>query len=159
MLDFHGEPQVVWLHKLLQSFCTKVFVSGRANIIPGEYEVIEDHYESGGPMNGILSAMRLHPSASWLVVPVDMPNLDGAVIKFMLANRDESKTATYFVDPQGQAIEPLPIILEASAFPLLMNRFEHGEDSLNKFLKSTQSNQITAQDPKWLINVNSPEQL
>jgi molybdopterin-guanine dinucleotide biosynthesis protein A len=159
MLDFHGEPQVVWLHKLLQSFCSKVFVSGRPDIIPGEFEFIEDHYESGGPMNGILSAMRLHPSASWLVVPVDMPNVDGAVIRFMLAKRDESKTATYFTDAQGQAIEPLPIILEASAFQLLMNRFEQGEASLNKFLKSTQSIPIIAQDPKWLINVNSPEQL
>ena len=159
MLDFHGEPQVVWLHKLLQIFCTKVFVSGRPDTIPGECEVIEDHYESGGPLNGILSAMRLHPSASWLVLPVDMPNVDGTVIRFMLTNRDESKIATYFVDPQGQAIEPLPIILEASAFPLLMNRFEQGEASLNKFIKSAPSNQIIAQDPTWLTNVNSPEQL
>ncbi len=159
MLDFHGEPQVVWLHKLLQVFCTKVFVSGSPHNILGEYDVIEDDYETGGPMNGILSAMRLHPSMAWLVVPVDMPNVDETVIRFMIANRDESKTATYFVDPSGQTIEPLPVILEPSAFQLLMTKFEQGEASLNKFLKSTQSIQIIAPDHQWLMNVNSPEQL
>src|SRR5690349_32843 len=119
-LLFHGEPQVAWLNKLLQTFCSQVFVSGSPNKIHGDFDFIEDHYDTGGPMNGMLSAFRLFPNTAMLVVPVDMPGITQEAINYLLNHRDQTKPATCFSN--NIAIEPLPIILETTAYPLLLHR-------------------------------------
>jgi molybdenum cofactor guanylyltransferase len=159
LIDFHGEPQVTWLHRVLQSFCERVFVSGSPSKIDGDFNFIEDQYETGGPLNGILSAFNLHPQASWLVVPVDMPRLNDEVVAFLLKRRDEKKMATCFAHANNNMVEPLPVILESPAFPILLDRFRRGHSSLNSFLKSVDSGKICPLDEGWLASVNSPDQL
>jgi molybdenum cofactor guanylyltransferase len=159
LLNFHGEPQVVWLHQLLQSFCEHAFVSGSREKIPYPFNFIEDHYETGGPMNGILSAFRLHPDVAWLVLPVDMPNVNVQVIDYLLEHRDDSKLASCFLNPINNDVEPLPIILEPVAYLLLLSRFMQKNESLHRFLKLPEINIIPAPDAKWLDNVNFPWQV
>ncbi len=159
LLNFYGEPQVNWLYHLLQSFCEKVFVSGVQDKVGGGFNFIPDHFDSGGPMNGILSAFRVHPSVAWLVVPVDMPHVDDAVLKFLLSHRDETKPATCFLNPDGNLIEPFPVIVEPKAYAMLLQRFNQNEDSLTGFLKTIPHAHIMAPDSTWFINVNKPEQL
>lgn len=157
-LNFHGEPQVVWLNTLLPAFCHQVFVSGSPARISGQFNFIEDYYETGGPLNGILSAFRQYPSSAWLVIPVDMPNLNEEVIAFLLKQRNQNKLATCFVTREGN-IEPLPVILESSAYPILLNKFSQGDASLNRFLKNEFIARIAIPNMSWLDNVNTPSQL
>jgi molybdenum cofactor guanylyltransferase len=158
-LDFHGEPQVSWLNSLLEIFCGKIFVSGSPANIPGGFDFIEDRYESGGPLNGILSAWYLHPTASWLVVPVDMPNVNREVVSLLVQGRTENREAVYFLHPTTNLIEPLPLILEPSAYPNLLKQFQQGNTSLNSFLKAGSGIPIIIQDPAWLLNINSPSEM
>lgn len=158
-LNFHGTPQVDWLHRLLTKSCEEVFVSGNPNKIQGDFKFIEDSYERGGPMNGILSAFRLYPERTWIVIPVDMPNVNDVVIRFLSKYRDASKPATCFINPAGEMIEPFPVILESSAYPELLTLLNKGEESLSGFLKTTNSVKVLAPDARWFRNVNTPSQL
>lgn len=158
LLNYHGEPQVQWLNKILQTFCADVFVSGDKGKIPGDFKFIPDHYETGGPMNGILSAIRLQPFVAWLVVAVDMPHVDQHAISYLLEKRNEARIATCFVHPKSNMIEPLPVILELKAYPLLHLFFGKKNTSLNNFLGSSDTNFVQSIDPKWLDNINSPDE-
>lgn len=156
-LNFHGEPHVAWLNKLLQSFCAQVFVSGSPKKINGNFNFIEDHYATGGPMNGILSALKLHPHVPMLVVPVDMPGLNNESISYLLNHCDRAKPATCFI--HNNTIEPLPLLLEPAAYPLLFNRFEQGNESLHNFLTEEHVHSVAIDNLGWLQNVNSPWQI
>lgn len=158
-LNFHGLPQANWLHVLLNKYCDKVFVSGSSNKIQSNFEFIEDYYDRGGPMNGILSAFRLNSEKAWLIVAVDMPNVDDEVMAFLLNHRDPSNTATCLVNPNGEIPEPFPVLLESSAYPELQTLFNKGEESLSGFLKTTNSARVLAPDASWFRNVNTPSQL
>jgi molybdopterin-guanine dinucleotide biosynthesis protein A len=155
-LNFHGVDQVTWLNNLLGAYCEKVFVSGSPEKIKGEFNFIEDIYDRGGLMNGILSAFKKYPNNSWLVLPVDMPNIDSMVIEFLIKHHDSSKYATYFIS-QSNRIEPLPVLLESKSYPVLLKEFLNYEESLYSFLERKPSNQIVAINEKWLINKNYPD--
>lgn len=157
LLNYHGEPQVLWLQKMLQKFCGDIYVSGDPAKIPGDYQFILDHYETGGPMNGILSAIQLHPSVAWLVLAVDMPNVDQHVISFLLKKRIESRIATCLVHPTTNMIEPMPVILEQDVYPVMLLHFTKKNTSLNNFLGSHNTNFVQAIDSKWLDNINTPD--
>jgi molybdenum cofactor guanylyltransferase len=158
-LDFHGAPQVRWLHKLLQKYCEAVYVSGPGENIPRDIQCIKDFYETGGPMNGVLSAFRLFPDVAWLVMPVDMPNVGEVVISYLIKNRDEKKLATCFVQSGTKTIEPFPVLIEPLAYPRMVDRFQKNKTSMNDFLKSNDIMKIEVLDPEWLVNVNSRDQL
>ena len=154
-LNFHGTDQVNWLNDLLNHYCEQVFVSGSPEKIKGEYNFIEDVYDRGGPMNGILSAFRQHPDKAWVIVPVDMPNIDQNAIEFLIKNRNTTKLATCFLK-QGKNIEPLPVLLETQAYPLLLKNFTQMKESLNEFLKENPTEKIMTEEIRWFVNVNYP---
>ena len=158
-MDFHGEPQVQWLYELLQKFCDDAFVSGNSETIPGDFKFIRDRYETGGPMNGILSALHNHGSVAWLVLPIDMPNLDETAVSFMLQNRETEKQATCFLNEDRKTIEPLPVIIEPSAYTLMFDWFNKKNSSLNDFLKNGDVKKVIVKEIRWLKNVNTPDQL
>ena len=158
-LDFHGEPQVSWLYKLLQSLCDKVYVSGSPDKIPGDFNFMEDRYETGGPMNGILSAFNAHPAVGWLVTAVDMPNVNKDVLNYLLQKNDKRFMAACFIHPDSHTVEPFPVVLQPSCYPVLLNRFSQKNDSLNNFLQTTPVAKVQAKDAQWLININTQSQL
>ena len=154
-LDFHGETQVSWLYKMLQPFCQDVFVSADPSKISGNFNFIKDHYQTGGPMNGILSAFLLLPTATWIVVPVDMPNVDAATIFYLIENHHDNKPATCFLSNDKNWPETFPVILTPSAYPMLVDRFKLNDASLNGFLRTTDSVHIKPKNRDWLSNINS----
>lgn len=139
--------------------CDDAFVSGNPEAIAGDFKFIHDQYETGGPMNGILSALQKHESAAWLAVPIDMPHLDEGVISYLLQNRDVAKQATCFVNEDGKTIEPLPVTVEPSAYALMLDWFDKKNSSLNDFLKNTDVKKVHVPDIRWLKNVNTADQL
>lgn len=157
-LNFHGVDQVTWLHDLLSPYCEKVFVSGSPLKIKGNYNFIEDVYDRGGPMNGILSAFKKFPDRSWLIVPVDMPNIRTQAIDLLVQSHHSKFLATSFINPESK-VEPLPLITNARAYPVLLKFFLDGKESLAIFLREQRCLAIKIPDVQWLKNVNVPSQI
>jgi molybdopterin-guanine dinucleotide biosynthesis protein A len=111
------------------------------------------------PLNGILTAFQHHPDKAWLIVAVDMPYVDEAVVQTLIAQRDARCVATCFYNADENMPEPLLTLWEASAFPLLKEYAKNGQVSPRGFLHRHRVNMIEPSDKKILINFNTPDQL
>lgn len=157
-ISYHGKSQRDYLTTILKPFCTQVFISAPTGTKQTE-TTIPDHFALDSPLNGILSAFHFDPLAAWLIVAVDMPNIDSTAVEYLIKNRDGHKTATCFLDSDGENPEPLFTIWEPKAKPLLFDFFNHGEVSPKKFLLENDVLVIKAPSLNWLINVNTEGEL
>jgi len=158
LINYHGKPQRDYLIDLLNPFCTDIFLSAsrESRTTPN---IIPDHFDLDSPLNGILSAFHYDPSAAWLTVPVDMPNIDNSVVEYIIRNRDPGKVATCFFDSEGKLPEPLFTLWETKAKPLLFNFYNSGGFSPRKFLEENDVQILQALDPNFLVNINTKEDL
>ena len=159
-VDFHGKPQQQYLHEVLKNFCADVFISLRN--FPGGVSAIPsliDKFDVDSPLNGILTAMDHDSSSAWLTVPVDMPAVDKAVIRYLVDRRDRSCVATCFLDHEGKLPEPLVTIWEPASHPLLMNFYDSGGKSPRAFLTQIKVNLLRAPSSEFHTNINSPDDL
>lgn len=158
-IDYHGKPQYDYLFDLLGKYCSRVFTScKKTNVIPERRNPIPDQFQIDSPLNGVLSAFQFNKNVAWLTVPVDMPMIDDAIIEFLFAHRDESKTATCFYDSEGKNPEPLFTIWEPSASDELLQFYNAGKISPRDFLKQANTNIISVPDTRSLLNINSEEE-
>lgn len=157
LIQYHGKPQRDYLTGLLRLFCDQVFISGPKNLKTTD-SFISDHFDLESPLNGILSAFHFDPDSAWLTMPVDMPNIDSAAIEFLLRHRDTGKIATCFLDSDGQP-EPLFVIWEAKARPVLFDFFNQGGISPRKFLMENDVHLLGTPMNSWLVNINTEEEL
>ncbi|SVC28662.1 uncharacterized protein METZ01_LOCUS281516, partial [marine metagenome] len=83
-----GETQLGCAVQLLESSLKKVYVSTNVaqsdDPVRRDFELIVDRYEDMGPLAGMLSAMDIFPTQSWLVLACDLPNLDEKTIECLL---------------------------------------------------------------------------
>lgn len=157
-INYHGKPQRHYLFDLLSESCKKVYTSCIAEThVEQELNPIVDEYSFNSPINGILTAFGLHPEYAWLVVAIDLPNVDRSVIRRLMEERDTSKMATCFFDDNAQAPEPLITIWEPVAYPVLMTNAQKGNVSPRNFLRSAEVHIIRNVPSAWFLNVNSPE--
>ena len=157
-INYHGRPQRNYLFDLLSKSCEKVYTSCMGeNRVEPELNPIIDVYTFNSPLSGILTAFSLHPMHAWLVVAIDLPNVDQSVIQKLTDERDPSKMATCFFDDNAQAPEPLITIWEPEAYPLLMSNAQKGNVSPRNFLRTNDVHIIRNVPSEWFVNVNSPE--
>lgn len=157
-INYHGKPQREHLADLLRPFCDQVFVSVARDSKNNPTD-IADHFNLDTPLNGILSAFHFDPFATWLTVPVDMPNIDAKAIEYLIKYRVEQKAATCFFDSSGQNPEPLFTIWEIKSKPMLFDFFNSGETSPRKFLQENDACFLKAPSKSILLNVNTEEEL
>lgn len=158
LINYHGKPQRDYLRDLLGKYCSEVFTSCKtAGNLPSSSNPIADIFQIDSPLNGILSAFQFNKTAAWLTVPVDMPMIDDAIIRYLVDHRDTSKTATCFFDSDGKNPEPLFTIWEPSAYLDLQQFYVDGKISPRDFLKQANVRIIAVPDAKFLININSEE--
>ena len=149
-------PQLEHLFHALSTVCDNVYFSDAKDAEPRP-NAIRDRFDIKGPMNGILSAFHQSPDSAWLIVAVDMPLVDENVLKFLKVHRDRSKIATCFYNEQERFPEPLLTLWEPAAFPLLQKFYNAGRISPRDFLKKNDINLLLPEDPKILLNINTPE--
>jgi molybdopterin-guanine dinucleotide biosynthesis protein A len=154
LIQYHGKPQREYLVDLLKPLCEQVFISLPTGSKPTQ-TIIPDHFDLDSPLNGILSAFHFDPTACWLTVPVDMPNIDSKAIEYIIQHRDQRTCATCFFDSEGQNPEPLFAIWEAKAKPMLYDFFNSGETSPRKFLMENDVCLLKAPYKPMLVNINT----
>ncbi|MCB9496045.1 MAG: NTP transferase domain-containing protein [Fibrobacteria bacterium] len=119
-LEWRGEGATLRLGRILSRVCSRVFLSrAPGQDVPEgweESEVIRDLEVASGPLRGILSAFEKHPDAAWLVVAVDQPLVDEALLHRLVEGRGEGVHATCFLDSDGEWPDPTCALYEPT-FP------------------------------------------
>jgi molybdenum cofactor guanylyltransferase len=157
-LEFHGKPQIEYLFDLLQKYCVEVFSSKRTDQksyknIPSINDSSE--FSGHGPLGGILSAMKEHPGADWLVIACDLPFITESTIETLLNHRDPQKIATAFISTQDTLPEPLCAIWEGHAYAPILKLFNEGIHCPRKILIKNDPHLLKQTDPHWLDNINT----
>lgn len=161
-IEYRGVPQVRFASSLLEAFCERVFVSNRAEQAAQPafdgLEQIHDRFVDFGPMGGILSAMHTHPQAAWLVLGCDLPFVDGATLRKLIAERDPLLQATCYLSAHDGLPEPLCALYEPRYRRRLHQFLADGRNCPRKALINTRVKRITLANPAALDNINDPEE-
>jgi molybdopterin-guanine dinucleotide biosynthesis protein A len=159
---WHGKQQRYYMADMLKSFCKEVYISGR----PGQrqeidkaYPVIEDTFTGLGPFGAILSAFREQPDAAWLVIACDLPLMDEATLRNLVAWRNISSVATAYHSPVTDFPEPLIAVWEPKSYPVLLSFLAEGNSCPRKVLINSDITLLNAPDFATLTNVNTPDEL
>lgn len=160
-LKYHGKPQTEHCLDLLAAHCAQSFVSCRADQAdqPGFAGLpqIHDTFLDMGPLGGILSALKAHRNAAFMVVACDLPFLDADSLAALAAGRDRFKVATAFAGPQGGLPEPLCAVYEPRCYPRALQLLGQGLSCPRKVILNSSSRILPAPDPRALHNANDPE--
>ncbi len=186
-IPYHGEPQVEHAYRLLERYCSRVYVSVRdarvedVTIADGSSDApkgspggvpdvslvaapggglppLSDRFMDFGPMGGILTALHAHPQAAWVVLGCDMPFVTDAIIGELLSARDPFKLATAYDSSFDGLPEPLCAVYEPAYRRRLHQLLAEGRTCPRKALLSSHVRRVTLSDPGALRNINSPEE-
>lgn len=160
-LKYFDDFQTKTLARILGEVVDEVYVSVRADQMDEEHiqelNKVEDKYPSVGPMAGIMSAMDSDKNAAWLVVAVDLPHVNSEVIKKLVNNRDQTKSATCFKNPEKGWPEPLCTIWEPRAKETLVRYYNQEKYCPRKVLFNMEIKTIEIDDKNILNNCNTVE--
>lgn len=159
-LTYGGEPQLLRAWRLLEAVSARAFLSVRADqhdTLREGLPRIVDRYDAIGPVAGILSAQLAHPEAAWLVIACDLPLLDSATLRTLIAARDPAQDATAFLSRFDGLPEPLCALWEPSSHALLRQRVAAGSYCPRKALILSRTILLPAPG-EALDNINTPEE-
>lgn len=165
LLRYHGDAtQLERTAELLQSVCSRVYVSQRADqpfVPPANTQAIYDSVETvSGPLRGILSAMQKEPQAHWLVLACDLPFLSQATLeKLILAFKQQPPQLTAYRSSHDDLPEPLCAIYPSGSDQQLSQLAAQIQKSCpRKLLILLQAFLIDQDDPRSLDNINTVDE-
>ena len=107
LIETRGKTWIQRTVEVLEPFTSQVVVAGGTSELSGAVH-LPDAPDVGGPMAGVLSAMRWAPHVSWLVVACDLPLLSGPSLEWLLSTRSPGVWATLpQLTGEGRRIESL----------------------------------------------------
>jgi molybdopterin-guanine dinucleotide biosynthesis protein A len=158
-IEYHGQSQLHWTFKLLSHVCAATFVSvrpdQREDATRADLPQIVDRQPGIGPIAGISAALQAHPKAAWLIVACDLPFLNEATLRHLIARRDPHKLATVFRSSHDGLPEPLCAIWEPLAREPVLAYLAAGKQCPRKFLIDADTLLLDLPDTRALDNVNT----
>jgi molybdopterin-guanine dinucleotide biosynthesis protein A len=158
-----GKSQLEYVATLLADVTDRTFVSTRAEQRGererGQYDQIVDRYENMGPIAGIMSAMDEFPTADWLVVACDLPNIDTATLRFLIASQSVDTPFTAFRSSSDELPEPLCAIYKSGSREVIQEFIEDGIRCPRKILIRANTHLLDQPNPAALDNINTPADL
>jgi molybdopterin-guanine dinucleotide biosynthesis protein A len=163
-LEYSGRSQLERAFALLDPLVARAFVSVRADqgadpLRARFAQIVDAAPGLEGPAAGILSALRAHPQAAWLVLACDLPFLDAGTLQHLIARRDPTRVATAFRSSRDALPEPLCAIYEPSALAALEQFVASGRNCPRKFLIQSDALLLDQPSAEALANVNTPTEL
>jgi molybdopterin-guanine dinucleotide biosynthesis protein A len=161
-LQIDGRSQLQRVMELLEQCVGQTYLSLRpdqaTHHLRREYEQIPDTSEGLGPTAGLLAAHAFRPDVAWLVVACDMPSLDVATLRRLLAERRPELAATTYLSPTDNRPEPLCSIYEPVTLAHIQELVAAGEcKGPRKILEESNAYLIPPENPDTLKNVNTPQ--
>jgi len=153
----------------------EVVVLGREIRMPKSLEeltVLDDEKPDGGPLAGLCSLLKCADQGWGLLLACDMPYIESAVIRRLLAQADPDTDAVVFDRSERSGsyhtccglyhsrIARAPVGNRAQLAPALEVLF-NGDASLNSLLKRIRVKVLkpTPEESRQLCNINTPEDL
>ena len=140
----------------------RVVLLGAGPVPPGAADLprLPDPPGLGGPLAGILGAMRWAPDATWLVAGCDQPLISPAAVAWLL---DQRRPGTWSVMPRlgAAGVEPLLAVYDARARTLLEAMAATGHLAPSELASHprTHSPRPDGEISRAWRNVNTPEEL
>lgn len=160
LLTLHQKPQREHVFDVLSQVCSKVFVSCNAEQdVPKHLNPLPDRFEINSPLNGILSALTIDPSSSWLVVAVDMPLVTKEILQHLIDNRKPGNAVTCYWDSDHRFPEPLLSLWEAGIYSQVLEFYNNGNKSPRDFLMQTRTTILKPISSTLHLNINTPDDL
>lgn len=156
-ITYFDKPQREYMADLLSRVCQDTYLSVQSEF-DSAIPQITDTFLDLGPYGGILSAFRKDPNSAWLAVACDVPFVDEKTIKLLLSERDPSKLATCFHNPETDFPEPLITLWEPRAYPVLLQFLTLGYSCPRKVLINSEVKEVQVPNGQVLMNVNTPEE-
>ena len=158
-IDYKGKPHRLYTADMLSPFCDQVYMSCRSEQkdLENNYPKLIDTFTGLGPYSGILSAFRAKPNHAWLTIACDLPLLEKDHIRNLIENRNPSKLATCYYNPDSKFPEPLISIWEPRAYPVLLEFLSQGYSCPRKVLINSDIEMIKVDDVDFMLNVNDEE--
>ncbi|WP_026628219.1 molybdenum cofactor guanylyltransferase [Dyadobacter alkalitolerans] len=159
-LQYFGIPQADRVVNLLSPLCDEVFLSCNRtqSAIFENKKTLADlpEYEDIGPMAALLSAFKTYPNTDFLIAGCDYPFLTANALSHFLSSIQKGAIAAAFYNSE-EKYEPLLAWYAQDAAPLLLERFERGQHSLQHFLREINAEKYIPISEKVMLSVDSPE--
>ncbi len=122
---------------LLKKHCNAVYLLGTGPLPESlrEAERIADPPGIEGPLAGLMAAGRFAPQADWLILAVDMPDLNDSHIAKLLGGRKAGFRCVLPYNNETGKPEPLCALYSSQIF-WAIKRSRNGETSINRVLKA-----------------------
>ncbi len=125
---------------------------------------LPDIAETGGPLAGILAAMRSAPQADWLVFACDMPAITAESVRWLLQQEKKAPAAWGVVprlDAAKEFYEPLFALYKAPALALFEELLQQGKCRISLVAESPQiaTPLVPPALHKAWNNINTPKEL
>jgi molybdenum cofactor guanylyltransferase len=158
-LEYDGAtPQVRRAYELLASVCGDACVAVRRDQLSvdtyRDLPLIVDAPGVRGPAAGLLGGWDIDAERAWLVLAVDLPFVDAALLGELCAGRKAARLATAFAHPDGTP-EPLCTIWEPAARPVLAARVAAGDRSLRRVLEMNPIERLEVSEPGRLRGIDT----
>lgn len=119
------------------------------------YPVLSDRIAGCGPLGGIHTALSVSPTDWNLVVACDMPNLEAAVLRTLVARAMRSKTdCVTACGPSGDP-EPLCAVYHRRCLPVLERAIRDKRLKMRNLLSELKTEPFPV-DAAMLANLNTP---
>jgi len=113
--------------------------------------------ESVGPIAGMVTGMRLHPKADWLVLACDLPRLDVATLTTLVGSRRAGEKFISYRSEFDGLPEPLCALYTREALVLLEQAQADDFRCPRKILIRNECRLLDPVSQRALDNANTPE--
>lgn len=159
-LNYNGVEQWKYLRSEMPKCVNETFYSVASkeqfNVLAHE-DLIEDKFRNLGPIGAILSAFCFKPDVAWLSIACDIPLLKSSHLDYLISNRDPSKIASCYYNPETNFPEPLITLWEPKSYPVLLQFLSLGYSCPRKVLINSDINMMKVKDVGFMKNVNTQE--
>ena len=160
-LRLNNIPQWQRAHDVLVPICEQVYFSVSPRLgkpIPvAKSAIIRDQVEACGPLGGIISAFKQHPTSAWFVLACDMPFFDYEAASSLIKQRNINKFATCYENSQGQP-EPLCALYESAIFSYLLKSWAEKIYCPQNILASVDIQRCKPIPENIISNINYPHE-
>jgi molybdenum cofactor guanylyltransferase len=171
LLPLPGKSSETFLAHLVSTLtpiCAEILLVARdktqfADVILPDTRVIFDQKPGGGPLMGLYSGLSAMQSSAALVVAVDMPFVQPALLTFLLAHYQQD---TLLVPVVEEVPQVLLALYPRSILPLIETLLEQGKRAPRALLEVApvhyiEETQLRQVDPQLrsFIGINTPQDL
>ncbi|WLH33988.1 molybdenum cofactor guanylyltransferase MobA [Pseudomonas sp. FP2196] len=163
LVEWLGEPLIAHLQRKTRPLTDDLIIScnrNRERYAPfADQLVVDDEDDFPGPLAGIRAGLRAARHSHLLVLPCDVPRIDGALLQSMreTANLHNDKPLMLRHDEHW---EPLLCVIPVALLPAFEDAWNAGERSPGRVMRNLGATALHCpdNDPR-LANLNTPDLL